>query len=91
MKIEKTLAESLDDAGLTVHQFRIAWHLILWVETGKCPPSAESMAWACRMKRDTVFKALKALQERNIIRKIPRKGLPCDYVIAMPKHWRKTP
>ena len=80
---------SIDDAGLSVHEFRIVCHIARRSGKGDAFPSAKSMAEVCRMKRNTVFKSLKVLQERNILVKKKREGTSSIYVITKPSQWKK--
>lgn len=63
----------LDDAGLTPHQHRVL--CTLWRRgEGKCYPSMANIAKTCRMKRDTVCKVLRELEEGGWIIRRKRKG-----------------
>ena len=80
---------AIDDAGLSVHEFRIVCHLARRTGKGEAFPSAESMSKVCRMKRDTVFSALKVLAERNIVTLKRRKGQSSIYTINKPSTWKE--
>ena len=80
---------AIDDAGLSVHEFRLVCHLARRTGKGEAFPSAESMAKVCRMKRDTVFAALKGLAERNIVTLKRRKGQSSVYTINKPSRWKE--
>ena len=60
----------LDELKLSASEFRICAHL--WRRAGKhntCYPGAESMARDCRLSRDTVWKALRALERRGLLQR----------------------
>lgn len=80
---------AIDDAGLSVHEFRLVCHLARRSGKGDAFPSAETMAKVCRMKRDTVFSALKVLAERNIVTLKRRKGQSSLYIINKPSQWKE--
>ena len=82
---------AIDDAGLSVHEFRLVCHLARRAGNGEAFPSAESMARVCKMKRDTVFKVLKSLKGRNIVTVKQRDGDSNLYRINKPSVWKNSP
>jgi hypothetical protein len=61
----------IDEAGLTVHQFRVACHL--W-RRGETFSNTATIAKVCRMKRNTVFAALAELEKAGFIQRKHRPG-----------------
>jgi hypothetical protein len=59
----------LDDAGLPPAAYRVLCHL--WrrrhTRTGQCNPSADSIAKACRIKRKTVWTALREAEAKGFL------------------------
>jgi DNA-binding MarR family transcriptional regulator len=54
----------LDDYGLSPAQFRVLCRII---RRGECYESVEKMAKGCRMNKDTLRKAVKALVELGLV------------------------
>ena len=61
----------LDELPLNARQFRVLMHL--W-RRGETFSSTETIARICRMKRDTVFSALRELEAAGLIRREARPG-----------------
>ena len=62
----------MEQAGLTVHQYRVLGHL--WSRgSGRCFPSLDTIAKSCGIKRGTVCAALKALEEAGLVTRRKRK------------------
>jgi hypothetical protein len=81
---------ALDEAGLTVHAFRIYCHLARRAgKDGAAYPGAESMAALCRMKRDTVFAALRELEGRGMLERRKRHGSSNEYWLTKASQWRQ--
>lgn len=66
----------LDDLGLTPVQARVLIHLWRRADhkTGKCWPSAKSIAEKCKIDRDTLWPALEELERRKLLRREVRAG-----------------
>lgn len=62
---------SLDDAGLSLSEFRLYCHLL---RRGECFSSANTIAEVCRMHVDTVWPALRSLERRGLIVREARRG-----------------
>lgn len=93
--IESELAKSIifipaavDEAGLTPQEFRIYVHLARLDGKGIEFPSVENMARACRMNKDTVWAALKALGDRGLILRMSSAGKASKYQLTQPGSWR---
>lgn len=82
---------SLDEAGLTVQEFRVFCHISRRANGGECYASAESMAAICRIKRDTLFAAIRALESRGMLERESKIGCPTVYRITLAKHWHPSP
>lgn len=82
---------SLDEAGLTVQEFRVFCHISRRANGGECYASAESMAAICRIKRDTLFAAIRALESRGMLERESKIGCPTVYRITLEKHWHPSP
>ena len=91
LKTTILLSAQLDDAGLSIAAFRVYSHLSRRAGRGIAFPSCESMAKICRMNRDTVWRALKELGERNMIRRISRPGVTTEYTLTNPSEWAANP
>gem|GEM_PF-4174754 len=76
----------LDDVDLKPHPFRVLCHLLRRAgEDGRCYPSAASIAAACRISKDTIWPALKTLEDAGIITRLPKKfGGSNSYLITPP-------
>lgn len=69
------VSAAADDAGLSVHAFRVLARICRrWSERDGCYESGAKMAKACRIKRDSVFRALNELEDRGMIRRTERAG-----------------
>ncbi len=82
---------SLDEAGLTVQEFRVFCHISRRANGGECYASAESMATICRIKRDTLFTAIRVLESRGMLERESKIGCPTIYRITLESHWNPSP
>jgi hypothetical protein len=81
---------ALDEAGLSVHAFRVYCHLARRAgKDGAAYPGAVSMAAVCRMKRDTVFTALRELEGRGMLERQKRHGSSNEYWLTKASQWRQ--
>lgn len=83
----------LDDAGLSVHAFRVYCHLArrtMHSTTDKWPSGPSIAAW-CRMNEDTVWRALEELIERGMVRREKRAGTSSRHILTKPSLWNKAP
>jgi hypothetical protein len=62
---------SIDDAGLSVHAFRVLCHVS---RRGNCTEGLKGIARSCRMNKDTAAKALRELERRKAITAEGRSG-----------------
>jgi hypothetical protein len=76
----------LDDLDIKPHPFRVLCHLLRRAgEDGRCYPSGESIAFACRIHIDTLWPALKTLEKAGFITRLPKRfGGSNAYVIHLP-------
>lgn len=75
----------LDDANLSVAEFRILCHL--WRRAGKqgrCWPGVASIAKTCRLNEKTAWKALKKLEANKLLRREKRVRNSNEYHLAVP-------
>lgn len=66
------IPSQLDESSLTPVQFRVLCHL--W-RRGETYSNAATIAKTCHIKRNTVFKTIKELEEAGLIARESRKGL----------------
>jgi DNA-binding Lrp family transcriptional regulator len=72
----------LDDAGLTPIQFRVLAHLHRRAgKRGRCWPGSTSIAKACRISEDSLWPAVKSLEERGFLRREKRRYNSNEYVL----------
>lgn len=81
---------SLDDAKLTASEFRVFAHLSRRAGDGASWASVETMATTCRLHPDTVWKALKGLEQRRMIRRETRHGKTSLIRLTAPSEWLMT-
>lgn len=82
------ITAALDDFGLDPYAFRLYARIVRRAGTKQgCFESIDSMAKACRVNRDTVYKALKLLVEHRLIEKEPHIGRPSSYFLTPPSEW----
>lgn len=76
----------LDDLDIKPIPFRVLCHLLRRAGTdGRCNPSAEGIARACHINRDTVWPALESLEKAQLIRRLPKPfGGRNNYQITPP-------
>ena len=74
----------LDDAGLTVAQFRVFARI---ARRGVCSESVPNMAKGCRLNEDTIWDALRSLLERGMLSKMARPGQATLYTIKPIERW----
>jgi len=80
---------ALDDAGLSVHAFRLYCHLARRAgKDGFINSGGKSMAAVCRMKRDTCFRVMRELEERGMLVRQKRGGATNSYTLTRPSEWR---
>src|SRR5689334_6878157 len=72
---------ALDKAGLSPTDFRVFCHV---ASRGVCFEKAENMAKICRIKRDTVFQALKRLEERGMVIRKHRHKPTSEITVTKP-------
>ena len=83
---------ALDDAGLSVHAFRLYCHLARRAgRDGFINSGGKSMAAVCRMKRDTVFRVMRELEERGMLVRQKRGGETNSYSLTRASEWRTNP
>ncbi len=81
----------LDDLGLDPHEFRIYAHLARRANgKTKAWPGITSMSESCRMKRNTVIRVIRQLEERRLIRVIRKSGGLSEYLLTSPSEWKKN-
>ncbi|MCC7517867.1 MAG: helix-turn-helix domain-containing protein, partial [Verrucomicrobiae bacterium] len=81
----------LDDLGLDAQEFRIYAHLARRANgRTKAWPGLSSMTKACRMNRHTVIRAIRGLEERNLIAVRRKTGGLSEYVLTAPSKWKRT-
>lgn len=74
-----------DDAGLTPTQFRVLAHLHRRAgKKGRCWPGASSIAKACRISEDSLWPAVKCLEDRGYLRREKRRYNSNEYVLLSP-------
>lgn len=80
----------LDDLGLDPQEFRIYAHLARRAN-GKTRawPGITSMSFACRMKRNTVVRAIRGLEAHGLIRVTRKSGGLSEYLLTVPSEWKK--
>lgn len=79
----------LDDANLSMPAFRVYCHLArrtLHSRKDKFP-GAPSIAVTCRMNEDTVWRALKELINRGMVKREGRKGTTSRHTLTAPSLW----
>ena len=82
------VSAAADDAGLSVHAFRVLGRICRrWSERDGCYESSANMARACRMKRDTLYRALGELEARSMIRRTDRPGRSSRIDPTPPSDW----
>lgn len=81
------LSSKLDDANLSMAAFRIYAHISRRGGNGDAFPSAESMAKICRMNKDTVWRALKELTDRGMLKRINHPGRSNSYRLTSCNDW----
>jgi hypothetical protein len=74
----------LDDAALTLAQFRILCHI---ARRGQCYESGRNMAKACRINHITLWSALSFLERWKLVEKTPRPGNSSVFTVAPLDHW----
>ena len=80
---------ALDDAGLSVRAFRLYCHFARRAgKDGFINSGADDMAAVCRMKRDTVFRAMNELEQRAMMVRQERPGATNLYTLTRPSEWR---
>lgn len=77
----------LDDAGLSANEFRVYAHIARRAGSGSAFPAVASIADVCRIHKDTVWAVLRSLEERGMLVRESRAGLPNVYKITEPKDW----
>lgn len=82
---------SLDDAGLTPHQFRVLAHLTRRAGNGAAWSANETMAKVCRMDVKTITSCLADLERLRIISRKMRPGKTTIWTINPPSFWSLTP
>jgi predicted transcriptional regulator len=78
---------SLDDAGLSVAEFRVLAHLARRASSGAAWPSIDSISKKCRITKNTVRIALKALESHGVVKIEERPGATNVYHITSPEQW----
>ena len=78
----------MDDSNLPVHPYRVLNHIC---RRGLCWASAETIGQVCRMKRQTVFKALKLLLAHGFIIAEKRHGQTTRYKATPCATWQPVP
>jgi hypothetical protein len=79
---------AIDEAGLSVSEFRVYCHL---ARRGTCFSTVGSIADTCKLCINTVWSALKALEDRKMIRRQHRTGLTTVITLTHPSAWTPTP
>lgn len=76
----------LDELDLKPHPFRVLCHLLRRAgDDGRCFPSASAIATSCRISKDTVWPALKTLEEAGLVTRLPKRfGGSNTYLITPP-------
>ena len=78
----------IDDWGLSPHEFRVYANLARRSDdAGMSYPSGQSLSDTCRMKRDTVFTALRALEGMGMVCRESRPGGSTVYRLPPPEEW----
>jgi hypothetical protein len=78
----------LDDLGLDPHEFRIYAHLARRANgKSRAYPGITSMSESCRMKRHTVIRVIRSLEERGLIKVLRKTGGLNEYVLTPPSEW----
>lgn len=78
---------ALDDAGLSANEFRVYAHLARRAGAGAAFPAVASIAEVCRIHKDTAWAVLRSLEERGMVSRMSRAGLPNIYRLATPNAW----
>ena len=82
------ITAALDDFGLDPFEFRIYARIVRRAGTKEgCFESIDHMAKACKMNRDTCYRALKTLIRCRLIEKEPHKGKPSNYYLTPQEEW----
>jgi hypothetical protein len=82
------ITAALDDFGLDPHTFRVYARIVRRAGTKHgCFESIDNIAKACRMKRDSVYRALKILIRHRLIEKEPHAGKPSNYFLTPSTEW----
>lgn len=78
----------LDDLGLTAQQFRVVLHLWRWARTRcgmkPCTSSIETITSTCRLAENTVWRCIRALENRGLVRRVKRFRRPNEYHLQLP-------
>lgn len=87
------LHSSLDDAELSMSEFRIYAHLSRRAGSpgGKCYSSVATVATVCKCTKNTVRAALVELESRKMLRKIERPGFTNQWYLTPPDEWGPLP
>jgi hypothetical protein len=86
------ITAALDDFGLDMPCFRIYARIVRRSGTKLgCFESIDNMAKACRMNRETAYRALKTLIKHRLIEKEPHPGRPSSYYLTPNSEWIPLP
>ncbi len=79
---------ALDDAGLSLAEFRVFAHVL---RRGECFESVPKIAEHCRINRDTAWAALYSMTEKGMLLRIARPGNTTIFKAAPVSCWKTLP
>lgn len=82
---------SVDDAGLTVAEFRVYGHLARRAGANGAYPGIDSMAKRCQLSRSSVIRSIQALEKRGMIRVKRVQGERNRYLLTRRTQWEEEP
>lgn len=77
----------VDDLGLTLAEFRVYCHLKRRANHGVAWPGIDSMAKVCRANKRTIIKAIRGLEQRQMLKVTRVEGEGNRYRLTRPSKW----